>query len=71
MNLGFSFFDLLDYNAPDETFKLGAASLDDTLFDAVALGYEGEGTPDGEVGNEVYKNGVKNLNMRLFTGEEP
>jgi len=71
MNLAIEFFDLLDYSAPDETFKLGAANLNGTQYDAVFIGHDGEGTPDGEVPDEVYKNDVKNLNMRLFTGEEP
>lgn len=71
MNLDIEFFDLLDYSAPDEAYKLGAANLDDTFFGSIVVGYEGEGTPDGEVPDEVYKNEVKNLNMRLFTGEEP
>ena len=49
---------------------MGAKNIHKTQYDSIIAGYEDEGE-DCEVPNKIYKIGVKNLNMRLFTGEEP
>ncbi|MDD5435348.1 MAG: hypothetical protein PH343_07965, partial [Nitrospira sp.] len=71
MNLDYDLFELLNYSAPDETYKMKIIGLKEEQFSCLFIGYEGEGTEDGEVPDELYKMKISNLNAQLYTGEEP